>query len=114
MGKRWQRFVIKFVWLYRHLPRQIQQELFATLGSDASSQDSVQYWVARFESDETSCKDISRAGTALTDLAESFRMFLQDYPFARARMVSRHFRVCATTVKELLARDLALKKLSRE
>jgi hypothetical protein len=113
MEKRQQRFVIKFFWLREYHSRQTHQELFATLGSDAYSEDSVQYWVVHFESGDISCEDISRAGRPLTDLAELFCLFLQDYPFASARMLSRHFGVCATTVKDILARDLGLKKFTR-
>jgi hypothetical protein len=46
-------------------------------------------------------------------LAELFRLFLQDYPFASARILSGYFGVCATTVKDILARDLRLKQLTR-
>jgi hypothetical protein len=113
MEKRQQSFVIKSFWLREHRPRQIHQELFATLGSDADSEDSVQSWVARFESGDISCEDISRAGRPFTDLAELFCLFRQDYPFASVRMLSRHFGVCATTVKDILARDLGLKKFTR-
>jgi hypothetical protein len=104
--------VIKFFWLRESRPRQIYQELLATLGNDAYSEDSIQYRVARIESGDINCEDISRAGRRLTDLAELFLLFLQDYPFATAHMLSRHFSVCATTVKDILARDLGLKKLT--
>jgi hypothetical protein len=113
MEKRQHRFVIKFFWLREYRPHQRHQKLIATLGSDASSEDSVQYWVARFESGDISCEDIPRAGRPHTDLAEPFRLFRQDYPFASARMLSRHFGVCATAVKHILARDLRLKKFTR-
>jgi hypothetical protein len=113
MEKRHQRFVIMFFWLRESRPRKIHQELLATLGSDAHSEDSIQHWVARIESGGISCEDISRAGRRLTDLAELFRLFLQDYPFATGRMLSRYFGVCAATVKDILARDLGLKKLTR-
>jgi hypothetical protein len=73
----------------------------------------VQCWVARFESGNTSCEDISRARRPLTDLAAPFGLFLQNYPFASVRMLSQQFRVCATTVKEILVRDLGLKKFAR-
>jgi hypothetical protein len=74
----------------------------ATLESDPYSEDSVQYWVARFESGETNCED----------LADPFRLFLKDYLFASARMLSRYFNVCAITMKEVLARDLGVQKLT--
>jgi hypothetical protein len=112
MENRQQRFVIKFFWLREYRPREIHQQLLVTLGSDAYPEDSVQYWVPRFESGDTSCEDISRPGRPLTDLAKLFRVFLQDDPFASARLLSRHFSVClcVTTVKEILTRDLGLKK----
>jgi hypothetical protein len=46
-------------------------------------------------------------------LAKPFRLFLQNYPFASARMLSRHFSVCATTAKEILVHDLGLTKFTR-
>jgi hypothetical protein len=113
MEKRQQRFVTKFFWLREYLPRQIHQELFATLGHETHSEDSVQYWVARFESGDRSCECTLRADRPLTNLAEPFRLARQDYPFASARVLSRHFGVCATTVKDLLARNLGLKLFIR-
>jgi hypothetical protein len=83
------------------------------VNTDRYSEDSVQYWVARFESGDIRCENISRAGRPLTDLAEAFRLFLQDYLFASARILSRHSGVCPTTVKDIFARDLGLKKFTR-
>jgi hypothetical protein len=112
MEKRDQRFVIKFLWLRGERPRQIYHELLATLGSGAYSDDSVQYWIARFASGDTSCEDVSRPGQPLTDLAEPLGLFLGDDPFVSARMVSWHFSVSAITVKGILARDLGLRKFT--
>jgi hypothetical protein len=58
MEKREQRFVIKLLWLRGERRRQIHHELFATLRSDACSEDSVQYWVARFASGNTRCDEM--------------------------------------------------------
>jgi hypothetical protein len=113
MEKRQHRVVMQFLWLRGERPHLISYELFATLGKDASSEDSVQYWIARFASDDISCEDISRAGRRLTDLAAPLRLFLNDYPFASAHMLSQHFNVSATMVKEILARDLGLRKFTR-
>jgi hypothetical protein len=115
MEKKQQRFVIKFFWLREYRRREMHQELLATFGSDAYSNDSVQYWVTHFESSDRRCKDISRPGRSLTDLTELFCLFLQDYLFASARMLSPYFSacICATTVKDILARDLGLKTITR-
>jgi hypothetical protein len=104
-----QRFVIKFFWLRECRPRQRYQELLATLGNDAYSEDSAQYWVSRFQSGDTSCDDISRPGTPFTDLAEPFRLFRQNYSFVSVRLFSRHFSACVTTANEILVRDRDLK-----
>jgi hypothetical protein len=101
-GKRQQRFVTKFFWLRKYRPRQIHQELLTTFGSDAYSEDLVQYWVAHFQSEDTSREDILRPDRALTDLAELFRLFLQNYVFASARMPSRHFSVMLQLQKRSL------------
>jgi hypothetical protein len=67
------------------------------IGNDTYSEDSVQYWVARFQSGDTSCEDISRPGRPLIDLAEPFRLSLENCPFASPRMLSRHFSIGAVT-----------------
>jgi hypothetical protein len=85
----------------------------ATPGSDVYFEDSVQYWVALFPSGDTSCESISRPGRPLADLTEPFRLFLQNYPFASARMLSQHFNICATTAKEILVRDRCLTQFTR-
>jgi hypothetical protein len=56
---------------------------------------------------------MSRPGRRLTDLAEPFRLFLRYYSFASARIPSRHFSVWAATAKEILVRNLGLKKFTR-
>jgi hypothetical protein len=112
MEKRDQRFVIKCLWLRGERPRQIQHELFATLGSTAYSEHLAQCWVARFVSPDASPEDISRAGGPFTDLAEPLRLFLDDSPVATARMLSRHFNASGTTVKQILARDRGLRKFT--
>jgi hypothetical protein len=113
MEKREQRFVITFLWLRGERPRQICQELFATLGNDASFEAWFRCWVRRFASGDTRREDISRAGRPLTDLVKLLRLFFDDYPFASARVLSRHFNVSATTVKEILAVDLGFRRFSR-
>jgi hypothetical protein len=83
-------------------------KLLATLGSGSDSEGSVQYWIACFESGETSCGDLSRPGRLLPDLAEPLCLFLQDCAFTSARTLSQLFNVSAPTVKEVVACDLGL------
>jgi hypothetical protein len=83
------------------------------LGSTADSENSVDNWVRPFVSGDTSCADLPRAGRPPTDLSEPFRMFLNDFPFATARMMSRQFSAHPNIIKEILRRDLGLKKFAR-
>jgi hypothetical protein len=57
---------------------------------------------------------VPRPGRLLTDLAEPFRLFLQDCPFASTPILSGHFNVCATTVKKAFARGLGLQRFARQ
>jgi predicted RNA-binding protein with PUA-like domain len=77
-----------FFWHWDSRSRQIDQEVLATIGSDEYSEHPVQSWVTHFQSDETHCEDLLRPGRPLTDLVESLRLFLQDYPLPRGSMLS--------------------------
>jgi hypothetical protein len=113
MEKHQQRFAIKFLWMRGLAPSAIYQELQHTLGSTAFREDWVENWVRRFVSGDTSCDDLPRAGRPRTDLSEPLRKFLNDFPFATARMTSRQFSPHPTTIKENLKRDLGLKIFAR-
>jgi hypothetical protein len=89
MEKHEQRFVIKFFWMRGLVPSAIYQELQHTLGSTAYSEDRVENWVRRFVSGNRSCFDLPWAGTPRTDLSEPLRKFLNDFPLATTRMMSR-------------------------
>jgi hypothetical protein len=111
MEKHEQRFVIKFLWMRGLASSAIYQELPNTLGSTAYSEDSVENWVQRFVSGDTSCGDFRRVERPRTDASEPLRKFFHDFPFATARMMSRQFKAHPTTIKEILRPDLGLKKI---
>jgi hypothetical protein len=46
-------------------------------------------------------------------LAALLEAFLQKYPFASAGMITKHFLVNPHTVKEILQRELGMRKFSR-
>jgi hypothetical protein len=113
MEKHEQHFVIRCLWICDLAPSARYQELQNTVGSIAYSEDSIENWVGRFVSAGTSCADLPRARRPPTDLSEPLRQFFHDFPFATARMMSRQFSAHATTIKEILSRDLGLKKFAR-
>jgi hypothetical protein len=47
------------------------------------------------------------------DWDQSCRKFLDRYPFSSAKAISKHFRISPSTVKQILRRELGLKKFSR-
>jgi hypothetical protein len=101
--------VFRFLWLREYRRRQIHQELLAILESNGYSEDSVQYWVSRFQLGKTICEYIRRIGRPLTDSAEPFLLILRNYSSASARMLSQHFNVCAATAKRSLLAILVWK-----
>jgi histone-lysine N-methyltransferase SETMAR len=46
-------------------------------------------------------------------MGDNFRTFLEKYPFASAKIMSEHFDVSRATVKEILSRELELRKYTR-
>jgi hypothetical protein len=46
-------------------------------------------------------------------LGPQFEAFLQKCPFARARVIAKHFLITIPTVKEILQRELGMRKFSR-
>jgi hypothetical protein len=113
MEKHEQRFVIKFFWMRGLAPSAIYQELQHTLGSTASPEDVVENWVRRFASGHRSCAELPRAERPRTDLSKPLRKFLNDFSFATARMMSRQLSAHQTAIKEILMRDMRLKKFAR-
>jgi hypothetical protein len=50
---------------------------------------------------------------AISHVTSILHKFLERYPFSSARAIWRHFRSSPPTVKEILGRELGLKKFSR-
>jgi hypothetical protein len=113
MEKHEQRFVTRFFWMRGLAPSARYQELQHTLGSTAYSEDSVENWVRRLVSGDTSCADLRPARRPPTDLSEPLHKFLNHFPFATARMMSRQFSAHTSTIKKIPRGDLGLKN-SRE
>jgi Mn-dependent DtxR family transcriptional regulator len=47
------------------------------------------------------------------DFGAQLEAFLQQYPFANARMIAKHFLVNPHTVEEILQRALGMRKLAQ-
>jgi hypothetical protein len=73
----------------------------------------VKWWLRKFNSGDLSCLNENRPGRPLTILGPVLKKFLDKHPFASAKILSRHFDISPPTVKEILHRELGLKKYSR-
>jgi hypothetical protein len=113
MEKYEQRFVIKFVWMRYRAPSGRYQKLQHTLGPTAYNEDSVENRLPRFVSGNTGYADLPRAGRSRTDLSGPLRKFLNGFPFATTRMMSRQFSAHPIMIKEIFRRYLGLKKFAR-
>jgi hypothetical protein len=73
----------------------------------------IERWLVHFGEGDLSCAYRSRSGRPVIDISEWLRAFLDKFPFARANMMSKHFRIARGTIMEILQRDLGFKKFSR-
>jgi transposase len=105
--------VIKFLWLQKLRGKAIHAQLLATLGGQAVSLSIVQRWIHRFRAGDTSCEDAKRPGKPMLMMGDSFRTFLERYPFGSAKIMSEHFDVSRATVTKILSRELRLRKYTR-
>jgi transposase len=108
-----QRFVVKYFHLKGWGNKRITAELESTFQGSALSRATVKRWIRKFKSGDLSCHDEPRAGRPLTILGPVLKTFLDKHPFASARAMSRHFNISSPTVKEILHRELGLKKYTR-
>jgi hypothetical protein len=73
----------------------------------------VKQWLRRFREGDTSCEDRNRAGIPLTILGDVTSKFLAKHPFASPKNIASHFDISILVVKDLLSRELGLRKFTR-
>jgi transposase len=108
-----QRFVVKYFFLKGWGNKRITAELQTTFHDSALSSSTVKRWIRKFNTGDLSGDDDSRPGRPISILGPVGQKFLDRYPFSSARVISRHFRISPSTVKEILRRELGLQKFSR-
>jgi transposase len=113
MGEFGQKFVVKYFSLKGWGNKKITAELESTFQRCALSRATVKRWLRYFNSGDLSCADLPRRGRPLTSLGSVIEKFLEKHPFASSKVVSRHIDVSASTVKEIMTRELGLKKYTR-
>jgi len=108
-----QRVVIKFLWLKGWGNRRIHQELTAVLHYNSLSITQVKEWLRKFKSGHFSCEDEDRPGRPLSVVGLSLHKFLSRHPFTSAKVLAAQFQMHPTTIKEVLNRELGLRRFSR-
>jgi hypothetical protein len=111
MDEREQRFVIKFLWPQGLGGKAIHAQLSNMPAGTALSLSTVQTWLHRFKEGNTSCEDANRL---MVNIGDIMRMFLASYPFAPAKVMSRHFSVSPSTVQRILNRKLGFRKYAQQ
>jgi hypothetical protein len=77
------------------------------------SSSTVKRWTRKFKNADFLCDDDSTLIAPCQTLGPLLQKFLDRSPFSRARVISRHLDLSPSTVKEMLRRELGLKKFNR-
>jgi transposase len=112
MEKEQQRFVIKFLWLKGWGAKRLHEEL-STLGDDSYRVSQIKIWLQKFRNSDLSCKYSPRSGRPLLILEPQLEALMQKYPFASARAIAQHFLTTVPMIKDILQRELGMRKFSR-
>jgi transposase len=113
MEKEEQRFVIKFLWRKGWRAKRIHKELISTLGDDSNGVSQIKIWLQKFSNGDLSCKDSLRSGRPLLTLGPRLEAFMQKEPFVSAKVIAQHFLTTVPTIKDILQRELGMRKYSR-
>jgi transposase len=93
--------------------KKIHQELVTTLKTDACGRFQIKTWLQKFRNNDLSSKNTPRTGRPPLTLRQQLATFLQKYPCASVRLLAQHSMTSAPTIKEILQREMGLKKFSR-
>jgi hypothetical protein len=105
--------VIQFLWLQGLSGKVIYAQLLGTLAENALSLSTVHGRLRRFKEGNSLCEDDERPGRPMTVINDILCNFLAKYLFSSVTIILRHCGLSASTVKELLIRELRFKKYVR-
>jgi hypothetical protein len=114
MEKSEQRFVVKFLFLKGLGSKAIHTELTAVLGSTVYSLPQIKIWHVRFATGDLSCEDYLKPGRSPHVLGKALSDFFEHSPFASAGVIAEHFGQSKHIIKEILERELGLRRFSRK
>jgi transposase len=108
-----QKFVIKYFPIKGWDNKTITAELQTTFHDSDLPSSTVKRWIRKFKNCALFCDDDSRSGWPISILGWVLQKFLDRYPFLSTSLISKHFCISLSTVKEILRLELRLKKFSR-
>jgi hypothetical protein len=83
------------------------------LGDDSYGVSQIKIWLQKFRNGDSSSKDSPRSGRPLLTLGPQLEAFMQKHPFTSARAIAHHFLTTVPTTKDILQRELGVRKFSR-
>jgi hypothetical protein len=113
MEKDEQRYVMKFFFLRRKKSNTRHEKLPEALEEAALSRAMVERWCRRFKQANFSLDEESRPGRPLSDIDAAVSQFLKKEPFLSAHTFAKRLAIRPYTIKEILTRDLGMRKLMR-
>jgi hypothetical protein len=113
MEKEEQRCVMKFLWLKGWGAKRIHKRLMSTLGDGSYRVSQIKIWLQKFSNGDLSCKDSPPSRRLPLTLGPQLEVFMQKYPFASARVIAQHLLTMVPTIKDILQRELRMRKFSR-
>jgi transposase len=113
MEKKEQRLMMKFLWMKGWGAKRIREKLMSTLGDDSYGISQIKIWLQKFRNGDFSCKDSPRSGRPFLTLGPQLEACMQKYPVASARVIAQHFHTTVPTTKDILQRELGMRKFSR-
>jgi hypothetical protein len=85
----------------------------STLGDNSCAVSQIKIWLQKFRNGDLSRKDSPRSGRPLLTLGPQLEAFMQKCPLASARVIAQHFLTTVPMIKDILQRELGMRKFSR-
>jgi hypothetical protein len=105
--------MVKIFFLKGHGSKLVHKKLMRTLQDNAISLFTVKNWFKRFKFGDLSSGDEQWPEKLLISLVPALQHFLKKFLFASARGMAKHFSVDQAAIKNILDRELSLRKLTR-
>jgi hypothetical protein len=109
-----QRFVVKYFFIKGWGSKKITAVLETTFHHSALSRLTVKRWITKFKNGDSSCDDNSRSDIPISILGQVLQKFFDRYPFSSTRIISKHFRISPSTVKEIVRQEMRLRNSAED